>query len=253
VLTVRDLTVRFGGNVALSGVNLELAARDVIGVIGPNGAGKTTLLNAVSGLLGAARTGTILLDGQDVSAWPAARLARAGVGRGFQDPHLIDALTVFDNVMCGAHDRLSHGALAQIFRLRAVARAESRAAARVGEVLRLTGLEQLADATTSSLPYGKRKLVDIARALVREPSLLLLDEPTSGLDRAEQERMRELLSRLRAAATMTIILVEHHMDVVRKTCDHVVGMQAGTVLMTGTPADVLDSDDFRAAIVGASP
>jgi branched-chain amino acid transport system ATP-binding protein len=250
LLSLREVTVLFGGVAALRDVTFDVAQHDVVAVVGPNGAGKSTLLNVVSGLIRPTGSSDVVLFGESVRGRSVAAVARLGVGRSFQSPPFIDAETVLENVMLGQHLRLGYRMGDQIFRRRHVKRLEREAREQALAVLEFVGLAHLRSARIESLPYGTRKLIDIARALVSGPRLLLLDEPTSGLDGDEQSDVGRILLDLHRATPVTILIVEHHMDVVRTVANTVVGLQAGAVLATGTPDAVFDSEGFRAAIVG---
>jgi branched-chain amino acid transport system ATP-binding protein len=250
LLSFRDLRVQFGGVAALAGVTFEVPAREVVAVIGPNGAGKSTLLNAISGLVRDNASGDIVLAGKSVLGSAPVRIARIGVGRSFQDPPMLDKGTVVENVMVGGHLRIAYSMADQIWRRRKVRRLEQLGTERAIEVLRFMDLSDLANERVGGLPYGTRKLIDIARALVSGPHLLLLDEPTSGLDLDEQRAVGRVLQAVHKATGVTILIVEHHMNVVRSIAERVVGLESGTVLAVGTPEEVLDSEVFRSAVVG---
>ena len=250
VLELKDLSVAFGGIIALSQIHCRIDRHELVAIIGPNGAGKSTMLNAIGGLVKS--TGEIELFGRSVRGVPPAKIAVAGLGRSFQDPQIIDDYTVLENVLCGAHITLDYGLMSQLFRFRMVRRLETDMARRARTLLEFMGLDAVADHEAGSLPYGARKLVDIARAMVPGPQLLLLDEPSSGLDAHERKNLETTLIALREERLVTLLVVEHHMDLVRAVSTRVVGIQAGEVLMTGAPADVLDSELFREAIVGGS-
>jgi ABC-type branched-subunit amino acid transport system ATPase component len=251
VLAIRDLEVRFGGVSALAGIGLDLADDELVAVIGPNGAGKSTLLNAICGVVRGNARGSIELLGQQILGRPAYVVADLGVGRSFQDPPLIDTETVLENVMVGAHLRLRYSMFDQVFLRRKVRRYEDEARRRALTALDLAGLTRHVDDLVAGLPYGTRKLIDIARSLMSGPALLLLDEPTSGLDSDEQARVKQMLLEIKSSQRVTVLVVEHHMELVRAVADKVVGLQAGTVLAVGSPNEVLDSANFRAALVGA--
>ena len=252
VLSLRSVGVRFGGVAALSNISVDISPYDVMAVVGPNGAGKTTLLNAVCGLIRAQTTGEIDLMGQPMHGRPPVAVARAGVGRSFQDPPLMEHESVLENVLGGAHLRLGYGMAAQIFRRPRVKRAEAESRERAMATLEFAGLQSLASTRVGGLPYGTRKLVDIARAMVGGPTVLLLDEPTSGLDAREQQVVERMLVDVARSRSVTVLVVEHHMDLVRRVANRVIGLQAGQVLAVGSPTEVLDSETFRAAVVGAS-
>jgi ABC-type branched-subunit amino acid transport system ATPase component len=249
VLTIEDLVVRFGGVTALDNVTLDVQEGELVAVTGPNGAGKTSLLNAICGLSRGNAAGRIDLYGQPTRGKSPVAIARAGVARTFQDPPLIDSESVVENLLVGAHLSLSYGLFRQVLGRRSVVRQEAAARSRAMELLELVGLKDAAAAPAGSLPYGARKLIDVARALMSTPRILLLDEPTSGSDLEERQTLQRLLIDLRARG-LSMLVVEHHMDVVRATADRVIGLQAGRVLLTGTPSEVLDSASFREAVVG---
>jgi branched-chain amino acid transport system ATP-binding protein len=248
-LQVTGLSVHFGGVFAVSDVDLTLPAGQVAAIIGPNGAGKTTLLNAVSGLV--SYEGLVRLRGEVLPSRPVA-VARQGVGRSFQDPRLLENASAVENLMCGLHLLAGHSLLDQLVRPGRTARGERAGRARATELLRSAGLSDLRESTVAGMPYGVRKLLDICRAVLGATSLLLLDEPSSGLSMDGQLVVQELIERQREAG-MTVLVVEHHLDLVRAVADQVIGMQAGGVLLTGTPAEVLDSDHFLAAVTGQAP
>ena len=250
-LRLEGVSVHFGGIAALTDITTEIPARQVTAIIGPNGAGKTTMLNAICGLIRSNTTGRISLFGEEVRGRTPAQISRLGLGRSFQDPPLLEKETVLANMLVGAHDHLGYGPLRELLWRRQVRAAEGAVRARAAEVLRFAHLAESANRAVAGLPYGTRKLVDIARALMSEPRLLCLDEPTSGLDADERAVVRDLLLEIGRRKETTVLVVEHHMDLVRVVSSIVIGLQAGTVLAVGTPAEVLDSERFRAAVVGA--
>jgi branched-chain amino acid transport system ATP-binding protein len=245
-----DLGVRFGGAIAIEGLSFCVAPGDIVAVVGPNGAGKTTLLNAISGLVGRGLSGEIRLNGEDVAGARPGSVSRLGVGRSFQDPPLVDSSSVFENVMTGGHGILRYGLAEQCWRWRRVWSEERRLARHVDEILEICGLLDLRDARAGSLAYGQRKLIDIARALVREPSVLLLDEPTSGVDPEERHAIKELIVELNRSRRGAIVLIEHHMELVMEVSTKVLGLQAGRSIAFGDPGEVMASSAFRAALVG---
>ncbi|MEA2235116.1 MAG: branched-chain amino acid transport system ATP-binding protein [Solirubrobacteraceae bacterium] len=249
LLSLRGVGVSFGGVRALVDVNFDVQAHRIVAVVGPNGAGKTTLLNAMGGMLRKV-SGDISLRGTRITGKKPSQLARAGFGRSFQDPRLIEAETALENVLSGAHLTMGYGTLDQLIRPWHVRRQEALARERAMALLDFVGLGHTRDLTVSSLPYGSRKLIDIARAMAGSPEILMLDEPSSGVDQAERDVIAEVLRELRSGHRMTVVIVEHHMDLVRAVADQVVGMAAGSAIAVGTPSEVLDSESFRAAIVG---
>lgn len=251
-LAVSGLGVQFGGVKALDDVTFAVGRGEVLAVVGPNGAGKSTLLNAVSGLLRSAITGSILIGDRPAHDMGSARIARLGVGRSFQDPPLVDAESVRENMLIGQYLLARYSLFDQVFRRRQVDSAERAAGERIERWLSFMDLERYLDEPAGGLPYGVRKLIDIARAIASQPALLLLDEPTSGLDVGEQRQVAAMLKRFHLETSTAILIVEHHMEVVRALANRVVGLQSGRVIALGTPAEVLDSSEFRSALVGGS-
>jgi branched-chain amino acid transport system ATP-binding protein len=226
--------------------------RQIVAVIGPNGAGKTTLLNAVCGLVPKA-SGEVRHYGTDVTTARPARIARGGLGRSFQDPRLIDSVSVLENVLCGAHSTIGYSVADQVLRRVKVSRREREARADAKELLGLFSLSHLADTEAGRLAYGARKMVDIVRATISRPSVLLLDEPSSGLDRAERARIEDMLLMIHQEFQIPLLLVEHHMDLVRGIAHRVLGLVSGSVALDGPAAEILDSDEFRATMTGHTP
>jgi ABC-type branched-subunit amino acid transport system ATPase component len=246
---VSDVSVTFGGVHALEEVSFTAERGQVVAIIGPNGAGKTSLLNAICGIVPMSR-GQVEIEGRRVEGLRPAKLARAGLGRSFQDPRLLDRETTVENLLCGSHLRIGHHVTDQIVRPWRAKSAERVERDRARQVLVSIGLERFAEVAVGHLPYGVRKFVDIARALMSEPRVLVLDEPSSGLDAHEQRTVERMLGAVNERGDITIVIVEHHMDLVRAVADHVVALRAGRVLTTGTAAQVLDSTEFRAAVLG---
>ena len=250
-LALEDLAVAFGGVRAVSEVTTAVGSRELVAVVGPNGAGKSTLLNAISGLVRRQTTGRLQFRGKAISTMTARRRAVLGIGRSFQNPPLVDSMTVVENVMAGAFGLHDYGVLDQLTRWRKVARSERARQEQARSILDFVGLADSAEVTAGEIAYGQRKLVDIARALMSEPSLLLLDEPTSGLGKSEHTAMADLLNRLMERGTMSIVMVEHHMELVRDTATRVLGLQAGRVIADGPALEVLESEEFRATLIGS--
>jgi branched-chain amino acid transport system ATP-binding protein len=248
-IEVRAVSVAFGGVRALTDVSASVGAGEIVAVIGPNGAGKTTLLNAICGLVRKSR-GDVSHCGVDVTNAHPTRIAQGGLGRSFQDPRLIDSMTVIENVLCGMHATVGYSLLDQVARRRKVGRMEQAARAEARELLRLFGLGQLVDADAGQLAYGPRKMVGIVRATIARPSVLLLDEPSSGLDVAERARVEGMLLMIHQEFHIPMLVVEHHMDLVRAVSSRVLALVSGSVAIEGPTDDVLDSEEFRATMTG---
>jgi len=248
-IDVRAVSVSFGGVRALTDVSASVDAREIVAVIGPNGAGKTTLLNAICGVVGKSN-GEVRHFGRDVTNARPTKIVQGGLGRSFQDPRLIDSATVLENVLCGAHATIGYSIADQIVRRRKVARLERAATARALELLDLVNLGKLAHVPAGQLAYGPRKMIDIIRATLPRPSVLLLDEPSSGLDPIERAGVERMLLAIHTEFGIPMLVVEHHMDLVRAVADRVLGLVSGMVAMQGPTASVLDSDEFRATMTG---
>jgi branched-chain amino acid transport system ATP-binding protein len=246
VLVIEGVSVAFGGVRALEEVSFEVPEGQVCGVIGPNGAGKTTLFDVVSGLR-RPDAGRVRLRGRDLTGTSPAARARAGVRRTFQRTQVFGRLTVADNVLAALDWHGGGGGLvADLAGWPGRRRRERERRERVAEVLELCGLTPLREAYAAALPVGRRRLVELARALADRPALLLLDEPTSGLDAAQTARLAEVV---RALET-TVLLVEHDMGFVMDVCDHVVVLDLGRVIAAGAPAAVREDPVVRAAYLG---
>jgi branched-chain amino acid transport system ATP-binding protein len=249
LLEIRGLTRRFGGLVAVSDVAMEVPQGAVHGLIGPNGAGKTTLLNLISGHLPSS-SGRIGFSGDEITRWPVDRRARAGIRRTFQNLKLFRDMTVLENVMVGMHGETHCEIWHALFRSRTQRAEEAAIVERAREALDFVGLLHLADMRSDELPYGSQRLVEIARATVAKPKLLLLDEPAAGLNGAESRRLVDLIRAIRAAGT-TILLVEHHMDVVMPSCDCITVLNYGKRLANGSPAEIRAHPEVIKAYLGA--
>ena len=248
VLEVRDVTVRFGGLTALDAVSLAVPPRHVLGVIGPNGAGKTTLLNVLCGFL-RPDEGEVLFGGRRPDVRPH-RLAGLGVARTLQGVGLYGGLTAVENVMVGATCRASAGFWSALLTLPRASRDERRLRDLAMAALDRVGAAPAAQATPGELSYGMRKRVALARALVARPGLLLLDEPASGLDETELGELGRLIREL--AIEGSLVVVEHHMDLMMSVCDSIVVLDFGRVIATGTPREVQDDPAVTAAYLGTA-
>lgn len=237
LLETTQLTRSFGGLVAVDHVDMEVIRGEIRGLIGPNGSGKSTLLNLVSGIY-AVSSGTIRLAGEDITATRASRRTQSGVARTFQNIRLFGKMTVRDNVAAAAYCR-SRAGLTQIMLRTPRMRAEERdIQRRTHEALELTGVLHRADDHPDDLPYGERRLVEIARALMTEPSVLLLDEPAAGLNPAEKTQLLEVIRTLNTERGLTLLLVEHDMGVIMGICDHITVLNFGAKIGEGTAEQV---------------
>jgi ABC-type branched-subunit amino acid transport system ATPase component/ABC-type branched-subunit amino acid transport system permease subunit len=249
-LEVRGLVKRFGGVTALDHVTVTVAPGSCHAVVGPNGSGKTTLLNLIAGYYKVSE-GTVALDGVDVTNWSASRLAGSGIGRTFQTPKLLPDMSVLDNVMLGGYAAEKAWGVEIALHLPRARREEEQARKEALEILGFVGLLERAYDRAGDVPHGQQRLIEIARALVGRPQLLLLDEPAAGLSMDELSRLEALVRSIQESG-ISLVIVEHHLDLVASLSDHVTVIDRGKVIASGTARHVFSDENVMRAYMGST-
>ena len=251
LLSCREVIVRFGGIVALDAVSFDVSAGSIHGLIGPNGAGKTTLFNCLSRLY-PLQAGELHFRGTSLLDCSSHDIARLGIGRTFLNLAMFAPLSVRRNLMVGAHSRSTGGFLATAVRSPAARREEERLLARADEIVDYLGLGHVRDTPVHALPFGVQKRVELGRALACEPALLLLDEPAAGLGHEELAGLGTLIRDIRDRLGITVLLVEHHMNLVMNICDRLTVLNFGRRIAEGTADEIQAHPDVVAAYLGAT-
>ena len=248
MLRLQGITKIFGGLIALEEVSFSVEDGTITGIIGPNGAGKTTLFNIISGIY-PQNSGNVYLEGKNISRFVPEKLARLGLVRTFQNVELFGQMTVLENVMVGLHTKSKSGILSCAFKLPGHIREETYIRERGLQWLEFTGMVELAEVKAGNLPFGQGRLLEIARALALEPRIILMDEPAAGLNSRETIGLAALIRRIRESG-VTVVLVEHDMDLVMDVCDTVVVLNLGHKLAEGTPREIQENTAVIIAYLG---
>ena len=249
VLETHHLGIDFGGLTVVNDVSITIGREEIAGLIGPNGAGKTTVFNLLTNVYTPTR-GDILLDGKSTKGLKTWQVNRMGVARTFQNIRLFKSQTVLDNVLTGLHNEMDYGIPGSILRFPGYWRAEKIARNRAMEYLSIFGMEDLAEATAGSLPYGAQRRLEIARALATNPSILLLDEPAAGMNPAETAELMENILKIRETFKIAVLLIEHDMNLVMGVCESIAVLNYGQVIAKGTPDQIRENPAVIEAYLG---
>ncbi len=248
MLEVRELTQRFGGITALEDVSFTARKGEITGVIGPNGAGKTTLFNIITGIY-TQTSGSVHLNGENISRVPAEKLAARGLVRTFQNIELFGNMSVLENVMLGLHTRSSSGIFSCMTKMPWHLKEEKNIRQQAFEWLEFSGITDLAGHKAANLPFGKGRLLEIARAMAVNPSIMLMDEPAAGLNNSETHMLAALIRKIRDKG-VTVVMVEHDMELVMDICDRILVLNLGRMLAEGTPREIQENPAVVAAYLG---
>ena len=248
MLKLENLTIRFGGLTAVDNVTTHVKKGQIFGLVGPNGAGKTTTFNMVSGLY-APTSGKIIFDGQEIQGKPQYEINRLGIARTYQNINLFNKMSVLENCMIGCHPRTKANLFDAIFDTRKKRREDEETREKCRRVLEFMELSQRENHLASSLAYGEQRRLEIARAIVSDPKLLLLDEPAAGMNNTEKLELSEMIRKIRDMG-ITILLVEHNMKLVMSVCDEICVLNFGEKLAQGTPEYIQGHEGVIAAYLG---
>ncbi|WP_261842530.1 high-affinity branched-chain amino acid ABC transporter ATP-binding protein LivG [Aliamphritea ceti] len=249
LLDVKDLTMRFGGLVAVNGVSLEVKDKEIVSVIGPNGAGKTTVFNCLSGFY-IPTEGSVKLRGEQIAGLKDFQISRKGLVRTFQHVRLFSKMTVIENMLVAQHRHLNTNLLAGLFKTPGYRRKETEAMDRAAQWLEEVGLLEFANREAGNLSYGQQRRLEIARCMVTQPELLMLDEPAAGLNPNETKELDELIIKLRDVHEISILLIEHDMGLVMGISDRIYVIAQGTPLANGLPDEIKNNPDVIKAYLG---
>ena len=250
ILELQGITQEFGGLRALDMVDLKVFEKKIFGIIGPNGAGKTTLFNIITGIY-VPTDGQLLFKKQRINQKPPYSIARLGIGRTFQNIRLFNKLSVIDNVKIGSYGVTKSGIFSNIFRLPGSRREEKNITTKALELLELVGLFARRFEYADNLAYGEQRRLEIARALALDPVLVLLDEPAAGMNTTEKTELMELIRKIREEKNITILLVEHDMNLVMNICEQIAVLNYGRKIAEGTPLEIKNDEEVIRSYLGA--
>lgn len=250
ILRTEQMSMEFGGLRAVSDLELSISEGEIIGLIGPNGAGKTTVFNVITGVY-RPTTGKVIFNGQDITGWRPDQVTAQGIARTFQNIRLFDTMSVLENVLIAKHVRLKATLGEAVLGLPRYGRQRKQHIEECMELLAKVQLDDVAYDQATSLPYGKQRRLEIARALATEPKMLLLDEPAAGMNPQESLELMEFVDHIRSEFGLTVLMIEHHMEVVMGICQRIYVLDYGVNLATGTPEEIQNNQQVVEAYLGA--
>ena len=249
ILQLQNVVKRFGGITASNNITINVPEGSIYGIIGPNGAGKTTLFNMITGVYDCTE-GTVLFEGEKINGLPTHEIAVRGIARTFQNIRLFGDLTVYDNLMTACQKNITYSLLDGILRTKKCQAQERESRAFCDQLLAEVGLSDQRDQKANNLPYGMQRRLEIARALATCPKVILLDEPAAGMNEEESTKLSEFIREIRDKKDVTVVIIDHHMDVIMAICDQISVLNFGTLLAEGRPEEIQNNPDVISAYLG---
>ena len=249
ILQLQNVVKRFGGITASNNITINVPEGSIYGIIGPNGAGKTTLFNMITGVYDCTE-GTVLFEGEKINGLPTHEIAVRGIARTFQNIRLFGDLTVYDNLMTACQKNITYSLLDGILRTKKCQAQERESRAFCDQLLAEVGLSDQRDQKANNLPYGMQRRLESARALATCPKVILLDEPAAGMNEEESAKLSEFIREIRDKKDVTVVIIDHHMDVIMAICDQISVLNFGTLLAEGRPEEIQNNPDVISAYLG---